>query len=153
MLCNYFFAKRKFCCWLVNWKNYRTVKKKKTNRKKKVTNRLTKQNKTKQKNYRTTGPNEYCPVTIVISLCSRSLLSLQKPESSRPKGHCRRKCTSDVFVWQYTQKGMVSFCWSSRNKNANDTCGSIQMWYKLVRLVERWTPHSGRWWSCQEGLL
>ena len=35
-------------------------------------------------------------------------------------------------------------------KNANNACASIQMWYKLVRLVEWCSSYSGRWWGSRK---
>ena len=100
-----------------------------------------------------TDSNNYNALKMIIFLCSRSLPSLHKPEWSQSKQKLQNAGIWTIFLWQTTLWGMVSFCGSCRNKNANNTCASIQMWYSLVRLVEWYSSYSGRWWSLREGLL
>ena len=100
-----------------------------------------------------TDSNNYNALKMIIFLCSRSLPSLLQPEWSQSKQKLQNAGIWTIFLWQTTLWGMVSFCGSCRNKNANNTCASIQMWYSLVRLVEWYSSYSGRWWSLREGLL
>ena len=93
------------------------------------------------------------PFSIFISFCSRSLLSLLKPEWSQSKQRLHNSAIWTSVMWRRTPCGMVSFCGRCWNKNANNACVSIQMWYRLVRLVEWCSSYIGRWWSLQNGLL
>ena len=88
-----------------------------------------------------------------LSSFSRSLPSLRKPEWSQSKQKTHNTDFWKSVLWHIYTWGMVSFCGRCRNKNANNTCASIQMWYRVVRLVARWTPYSGSRWSSQSGLL
>ena len=45
-------------------------------------------------------------------------------------------------------EGWLSFCRSCRNKNANNACASIQMWYRLARLVGWCSSYSRRRTVC-----
>ena len=93
------------------------------------------------------------PFSIFISFRSRSLLSLLKPEWSQSKQRLHNSAIWISVMWRRTPCGMVSFCGRCWNKNANNACVSIQMWYRLVRLVEWCSFYIGRWWSSQNGLL
>ena len=48
---------------------------------------------------------------------------------------------------------VVSFRGRCRHKNANPMRTGFQMWYGLIRLAKRWSPHIGGWWSFLQGLL
>ena len=107
-------VKCKSCSFLVNCQNCRTVKK-----------------------YITIGSNDYSSVTIVISLCSRSLPSSQESKWGQPKDQCHNRSLAYWFVWQRTPWRMVSLCGSCRNKNADWEGNKLRLWCNLFRPVER----------------
>ena len=107
----------------------------------------------RQKRYSSINFSNVSPFTIFIPFRSRSLLSLLKLEWSRSKQRLQNSNRWTRFLWRPTPWGVVSFCGRRWNKNANNACVSIQMWYRLVRLVEWCSSYTGRWWSSQRGLL
>ena len=107
----------------------------------------------RQKRYSSINFSNLSPFAIFIPFRSRSLLSLLKPEWSQSKQRLQNSAIWTSVLWRPTLWGVVSFCGRCWNKNANNACVSTQMWYRLVRLVERCSSYTGRWRSLQKCLL
>ena len=106
----------------------------------------------RHKRYSSINFSNLSPFAIFISFRSRSLLSLLKPEWRQSKQRAQNSAIWTSVLWPLPY-AMVSFCGRCWIKNANGACASIQVWYRLVRLVGWCSSYTGRWSNSQKGLL